>query len=60
MHTCPGKDCTAQVDASMLACRGHWYQLPADLRTRIWRAYRSNPVEHRAAVREALAFWGSK
>lgn len=63
MHQCPGKDCTVQVESDQLACKPHWFQLPAELRSEIWAAYRrrrSNPGEHAAVVRRAIAFWGSK
>ena len=39
-HKCPAPDCTAQLPASKLACRRHWYAIPADLRDEIRAQYR--------------------
>jgi hypothetical protein len=63
MHVCPGKGCETDVPSDQLACKAHWFQLPQELRGRIWTAWRrrrSDPGAHRAAVAEALVFWGSK
>lgn len=60
-HTCPGKGCERQVSADMLACRRHWFQLPKELRQRIWDTWRSDDHEgHGDAVLEAMAFYDSK
>ena len=49
------------VPAHMLACRPHWYQLPADLRSAIWNAWRSGmgagSPEHNAAIADAMEFY---
>jgi len=39
-HECHWPGCTRQVPPAMWGCRDHWYALPAELRQRIWRAYR--------------------
>jgi len=65
MARCPVQDCTRQKPLTGIFCRSHWFQLPKELRTRIWQSYRSPDkyVEerqqawtkrHRALVREAL------
>lgn len=57
-HPCPAPNCPQLVQDSMLACRRHWFELPAELRARIWEHYRSGDrVQHMAAVREAHRFW---
>jgi hypothetical protein len=53
-HKCPAPTCSATVATSQLACRGHWYALPAELRSRIWAAYKGQSDEdHSALVAEA-------
>ena len=39
-HHCHWPGCTRQVPPALWGCRGHWYTLPAELRTRIWRTYK--------------------
>ena len=57
-HKCPAPSCPLRVPSSQVACRGHWYALPAELRRRIWALYRSAPLspEHMEALLEAQAF----
>jgi hypothetical protein len=54
MARCPA--CHVPIKAHEIACRRHWFSLPAELRNRIWRLYRSAPggEEHRAVVFEAV------
>lgn len=40
VHSCHWPGCDRQVPPAAWGCRPHWYQLPRDLRSRIWRAYR--------------------
>lgn len=59
-HICPHPDCDAEVANEMFACRKHWYSLPQDVRTSIWRAYRQHGVgstELREAHQRADDFW---
>jgi hypothetical protein len=43
-------------------CRSHWFQLPADLRSRIWDTYRAGQTaataspEYLAALRDVLDY----
>lgn len=54
-HECPAPGCALVVPRAQLACRHHWYCLPAALRTRVWEAYRSGDVDaHQAAVADAI------
>lgn len=39
-HLCHWPSCTRQVPPAAWGCRSHWNTLPAELRDRIWRAYR--------------------
>lgn len=58
-HDCPAPGClVTKLPYAMLACPKHWYELPEDLRTRIWRTWRrTDTVAHRAAVAEAVEVW---
>lgn len=45
----------------MFACKRHWYQLPASLRSRIWSNYRSGDLGRIAdGYEEAAQVWGGK
>jgi hypothetical protein len=39
-HECHWPGCTRQVPPALWGCKRHWYALPAELRTKIWRCYR--------------------
>lgn len=39
-HKCPAPDCATQLPASTLACRRHWYAIPAGLCGEIRAHYR--------------------
>jgi hypothetical protein len=39
-HACHWPGCTSQVPPALWGCTRHWYRIPADLRSKIWRAYR--------------------
>jgi hypothetical protein len=56
-HTCPGPSCLVKVTEDRLACRPHWYQVPKNLRDRVWSTYRRAPgsAEHYTAMAEAVA-----
>lgn len=55
-HKCPAPSCNQQVSSDRFACRGHWYALPADLRTRIWSGYRTSSTDHWQAMAEAIDY----
>jgi len=38
-HTCPGPQCTVTVPYSQLACRRHWYQVPAAIRRAVYASW---------------------
>jgi hypothetical protein len=60
-HKCPKDGCDTMVAQVQLACHGHWYSIPYELRKRIWAAYRSGNTErHRHAITEAIAFLNAK
>lgn len=39
MHPCPIVVCHERCPHHNLMCRGHWFLVPEDLRTEVWRAY---------------------
>jgi hypothetical protein len=56
-HQCPGPNCNRRVPQHMLACRTHWFSVPAPLRAKVWSAaYRAGPgsEEHTAACVAAI------
>lgn len=62
-HECPAPGCTVVVAFELLACRAHWYQLPANVRSDVWRAYRRHGVgspEHTAAISAAFEWWNDR
>ena len=38
---CPAPGCGNQISLSRLMCRVHWYQIPRQLRDRVWATWRS-------------------
>lgn len=62
-HRCHWPGCVSMVPPAAWGCRPHWYKLPQEIRSRIWRAYRigqettktPNP-EYIAAARAAQAW----
>jgi len=39
-HHCHWTGCDKKVPPAMWGCRKHWYMLPAEIRAKVWRAYR--------------------
>ena len=60
-HACPMPECMAVVPNRMLACRDHWYELPAELRREVSASYRDkSPAgnhRHNLAVRAAYRWY---
>lgn len=54
-HECHWPGCGAQVPPAMWGCRKHWFALPADLRRKIWKAYRSGQEKDLSPNREYIA-----
>lgn len=57
-HECPAPGCTRRVPRNKLACAPHWYQLPEELRAKVWRTYRQHGMgsaEHTDAMLDAVA-----
>ncbi len=44
-HDCHWPGCQRQVPPAKWGCPEHWYKLPPDLRSRIWRAYQIGQEE---------------
>lgn len=62
-HHCHWTGCERKVPPALWGCRQHWYMLPLDLRTRIWRAYRpgqeqtKTPSDEYVAVAREVQAW---
>ena len=58
----PWPGCRKHTRPAYLMCRSHWFQLPADLRSRIWDTYRAGQTaataspEYLAALRDVLDY----
>lgn len=39
MHQCPGPECPEQIAYEVLACRAHWFQVPAPIRAAVYRTW---------------------
>ena len=53
-HHCHWPGCTRQVPPAVWGCRPHWNTLPAELRERIWSAYRPGQERNGSPSREYL------
>lgn len=62
-HECHWPDCKVQVPPAMWGCKKHWFSLPKDLQTKIWRAYRpgqeidGNPSDEYLEVAMEVQRW---
>jgi hypothetical protein len=54
-HHCHWPGCDREVPPAMWGCRAHWFQLPATLRTLIWRTYRPGQEDTATPSLEYLA-----
>ena len=59
-HTCHARGCETPVPPRMLMCRKHWFMVPKDVRSAVWREYREgkcdlDPVPSRAWLDAANA-----
>lgn len=60
-HACPAPGCTKQVPHNQLTCRGHWFSVPQEIRSRLWSAYRSNDgARHAQAMADCISFLKAK
>lgn len=62
-HGCPAKGCGVTVERSKLACSRHWFDLPKQIRDRVWAAFRTHGMgsaEHTDAVGAALDWFRSQ
>jgi hypothetical protein len=52
---CRVTNCGLPHAEDQIACRKHWFQLPTEVRRRIWDLYRNGPAsEHVEACHKAL------
>lgn len=62
-HHCHWPGCPKQVPPAKWGCAAHWYRLPAQLRVRVWNAYRpgqerdGRPSADYLAVARAVEEW---
>ena len=63
-HTCHHPRCNEAVPPKMLSCKAHWFELPKDLRSKVWDAYTprqevtKNPkAEYAEVIREVMEYW---
>lgn len=54
-HHCHWPGCNRKVPPAKWGCREHWFQLPAALRTKIWRAYQPGQEVTKTPSREYVA-----
>jgi hypothetical protein len=56
---CAVPGCGDKIDLTRLMCRRDWYQVPRELRDKVWRTWRSgrdiNSRAHQQAVLQAIA-----
>lgn len=66
IKTCSRPGCRVVIKPGQLACRGHWFELPAQLRDQLieaWELRKANPTvpelvhAHRALLIKALRAW---
>lgn len=52
---CPAKHCSVVIGEDMAFCRSHWFMLPAELRSKIWRLFRAErgSMNHLQALSDA-------
>lgn len=67
VRPCNRPGCRAVIKSGQLACREHWFELPASLRDRLihaWEQRKAHPDvpelvhAHRALLLEAMRAWG--
>ena len=62
-HGCHWPDCPIQVPPAMWGCKTHWFQLPKNLRDKIWAEYvpgqerRMDPSDDYLAVAFEVQAW---
>ena len=54
-HHCHWPGCARHVPPAMWGCKPHWRRLPADIRARIWAAYRPGQENDKDPSREYVA-----
>lgn len=54
IHLCHHPECNVPVQPKYLACRNHWYMLPQDLRSEVWRTYRKGQEHDKQPSKEYM------
>ena len=53
-HDCPKVGCPHRLDRNVLACKRHWFEVPAELRRELNRAWRSGDYLHYFELRQEV------
>jgi hypothetical protein len=53
-HHCHWPGCDKPVPPAMWGCKTHWFQLPMQLRSRIWATYRPGQEKNMTPSKEYL------
>lgn len=62
-HTCHWPACQRQVPPAMWGCKPHWFNLPKELRDKVWSAYipgqeiRMDPSDEYLTVAHEVQAW---
>ena len=54
-HHCHWPACNRQVPPAVWGCKPHWYALPKEIRTAIWRTFRPGQEVTQTPSREYIA-----
>lgn len=63
IHYCHWPGCPEEVKPAFWGCKKHWYTLPKELRTKIWKAYvpgqeiKMNPSKEYLTAAEEVQEW---
>ena len=64
LHKCPMPGCSIKIPQTKLACRDHWYELPAELRREVSASNRDRRPgsfdRHLTAVRAAYRWYAQQ
>ena len=54
MHPCPKDGCDERIPFRRMACQGHWYSLPPELRDRVRKVWKGGWVDEILDVRKEV------
>lgn len=53
-HDCHATNCTTRVPPKLFACKKHWFEIPKNIRDRIWATYEPGQENSKRPSREYL------